>query len=235
MMATYGAGTGIRTADSTASAFGEGAALIRKYAASSSMPVVSMGDDSHHPCQGLADVAGIRRALGQDLKGKRLLVTWAQSVLSRSRSSTQAVLLAASRQGMDVTLAHPPGYDLDSEVLAKVEGNAVSAGGGFRITHDLDDSYAGQHAVYSRNWVSPEAFSERGYEGDREVRRAMDDSLRDWVCDAPKMNATETRFSSTPCPSTEAGRGPMRWPRGPAVSSMTSPRTGCMCKRLTWP
>ncbi len=200
VIASYGAGVGIRTSDARSSGFGEGAAFLREYAESSEVPVVCMGDDSFHPCQGLADLAGLRTFLGPDLKGKRILITWARGVLARSRSSTQETLLASSRMGMDVTLAHPPGYELDPEVISKVEENCASAGSAFRITHDAEGSYAGQHVVYSRNWVSTEAFSGGRFRGDDEVARAMDEHRANWVCNADKMRLTEDAFFLNPMP-----------------------------------
>lgn len=200
VIGSYGAGIGIRTDDGISTDFGQGAAFVREFASHTSMPVVSMGDDNFHPCQGLADLAGLRNTLGPALKGKRILVSWAPSVLARSRSSTQAVLLAASRAGMEVTLAHPEGYELDGEVFSQIEKNCAASGSTLRVTHDSDEAYAGQHVVYARNWVSRDAYRDGRYHREQEIQRSMDTRRASWRCTADKMNTTEDAFFLNPMP-----------------------------------
>lgn len=66
---------------------------------------------------------GYRQHLGKNLKKKKLLQVWARGKLCRSWSAPQGSLLANSRLGMDIVLAHPPGYHMDLEVQKIVEQN----------------------------------------------------------------------------------------------------------------
>jgi ornithine carbamoyltransferase len=147
VMSRYAAGLGIRILEDKIGAYGDGDDLLREYAHWSQIPVVSMAHDKYHPCQGLADVLGLREHLGQDLRGKRLLMMWGHGALARSWCSVQENLLICSRLGMDVTLAHPEGYDLDPEVIAAVEGNCKAQGTDFDIVHDPVAGYEGAHVV----------------------------------------------------------------------------------------
>ena len=56
--------------------------------------------------------------------------------------------------GMNVTIARPAGYDLDPEVMARVEKNCARAGTTLRVTDDVPAAYEGQHVVYAKSWGS---------------------------------------------------------------------------------
>ncbi len=198
VMSRYAAGLGIRILEDKISRYGEGDELLREYAAYTDIPVISMAHDRFHPCQGLADIMGIRQHLGRNLKGKKLLVTWAHGALSRSLCSVQEAMLIASRYGMDVTLAHPEGYDLDEEVLDWTKGNCEANGAKFEITHDSRAGYEGAHVVYSRNWMSPKAYEGGTYHKQEEIEKAL--KLTDWVCDAERMAVTNNALFTHPMP-----------------------------------
>ncbi len=198
VMSRYAAGLGIRILEDKISRYGEGDELIREYAEHATIPVVSMAHDRFHPMQGLADIMGIREHLGQNLKGKKLLVTWAHGALSRSLCSVQEALLIASRYGMDVTVAHPEGYDLDEEVLGWTKANCEDNGAKFEVTNDSRAGYEGAHVVYSRNWMSPKAYEGGTYHKQEEIEKAL--KLTDWVCDADRMALTNDALFTHPMP-----------------------------------
>ena len=198
VMSRYACGLGIRILEDKITAYGEGDGLLREYARYSSIPIINMADDKYHPCQGLADVLGLRQAFGSDdLRGKKLLQIWGHGALARSWCSVQESLLINSRLGMDITLAHPRGYDLDPEVIAQVRSNCAAAGSDFEILHDPHAGYAGAHAVYSRNWMSPNAY-DGGFQKEHEVKMALEHS--DWICDQERMEMTEEAFFIHPMP-----------------------------------
>ena len=156
-----------------------------------------MADDKFHPFQGLADIMALQDHLG-DLRGKTLLLTWAHGALARSWCSVQEHLLVASLYGMNIRLAYPEGYDLDPEIIAKVRENTEKNGATFEITHDPVESYKGVHVVYSRNWMSKDAYGEEGFEREREVQRAL--KYTDWICTEEKMKLTENAYFIHPMP-----------------------------------
>jgi ornithine carbamoyltransferase len=198
VMSRYAAGLGIRILEDKIGAYGDGDDLLREYARWSEIPIVSMAHDKYHPCQGLADVLGLREHLGQDLKGKRLLMMWGHGALARSWCSVQENLLICSRLGMDVTLAHPQRYDLDPEVIAAVEGNCKAQGTDFDIVHDPVEGYKGAHVVYSRNWMSPQAYKDGELDKPGEIEKAL--RYPQWICDAEKMALSNDALYIHPMP-----------------------------------
>ncbi len=198
VMSRYACGIGIRILEDKVSRYGEGDDLLKEYAHWSDIPIVSMAHDRYHPCQGLADIMGYQKHLGENLKGKKLLVTWAHGALSRSWCSVQEAILLGSRYGMDVTVAHPEGYDLDPEVIKASEHNCKEQGSKFTITHDPADGYKGAHVVYSRNWMSPHAYKDGEYLKQAEVDKAL--KYTKWICDAEKMKQSENAFFVHPMP-----------------------------------
>ncbi|MDD5557166.1 MAG: ornithine carbamoyltransferase [bacterium] len=198
VMARYACGLGIRILEDKIGAYGEGDALIREYARWSEIPVVSMAHDKFHPCQGLADVMGLRRHLGANLKGKKLLQVWGHGALARSWCSVQESILICSRLGMDVTLAHPEGYDLDPAVLDQVKKNCAEHKARFEITHDPREGYEGADVVYSRNWMTPHAYDSGEFDKAGEIEKAL--ALTEWICDAAKMKRTNDALFTHPMP-----------------------------------
>jgi N-acetylornithine carbamoyltransferase len=198
VMSRYACGLGIRILEDRIEAYGQGDELIRQYAEHATIPVINMADDKYHPCQGLADVMGLRQALGSDdLRGKKLLQIWGHGALARSWCSIQESLLINSRFGMDITLAYPRGYDLDPEVIDQVRANCAAAGATFEILQDSQAGYQGADVVYSRNWMSPKAY-EGGFNKGREVEKAL--QYRDWVCTPARMSMTNNALFIHPLP-----------------------------------
>ena len=72
--------------------------------------VVNLQCDLDHPTQALADLAHLVRLYGglENLRGKRLAMTWAHSPsYGKPLSVPQGVVALMTRFGMDVVLAHP--------------------------------------------------------------------------------------------------------------------------------
>ncbi len=207
VMSRYACGMGIRILEDKISAYGEGEALLREYAKWASVPVISMAHDKYHPCQGLADMMGWAEWLGNGvgkplnlevLKGKRLLVTWAHGALARSWCSVQEAILIGSRFGMELTVAHPKGYDLDPQVMAWAEENCKANGRLLKITHDPREGYQGAHIVYSRNWMSPQAYKSGRFQKEEEIEKAL--KYKEWICDKSKMGLTDDALFTHPMP-----------------------------------
>jgi ornithine carbamoyltransferase len=198
VMSRYACGLGIRILEDMVEAYGDGDELIRQYAEQATIPVINMADDKFHPCQGLADVMGVREAFdSQDLKGKKLLQIWGHGALARSWCSIQESLLLNSRLGMDITLAYPQGYDLDPEVIDRVRANCAAAGSRFEILHDSRAGYQGADLVYSRNWMSSNAYQD-GFDKQGEIEKAMQHG--DWICDEARMALTRDALFIHPMP-----------------------------------
>jgi ornithine carbamoyltransferase len=194
VMSRYACGIGIRILEDSVDAYGEGDAFIREFAGIASVPVVSMAHDKFHPCQGLADVMGLRARLG-DTRGKTLLQIWGYSPMVRSWSSVQESLLLNSRLGMNVRLAYPEGFDLDPEVIEATRANCAFEGATFEITHDQEAAYEGVDVVYSRHWMHPDRYA-LGREGDQKLSALH----RSWRATADRMSRTDDALFIHPMP-----------------------------------
>jgi ornithine carbamoyltransferase len=60
----------------------------------------------------------------------------------------------ATRLGMHLRIAHPQGFELDSEVLDKARQHAGRRGGSLEVSHDLESACEGADFVYARSWRS---------------------------------------------------------------------------------
>jgi len=198
VMTRYGCGLGIRILEDKIGTYGEGDALLREYAKYSGIPIISMAHDRFHPCQGLADAMGYRKHLGKNLKGKTILHAWGHGALGRSYCSVQESMLICSRLGMNVRIAHPEGYSLDEEVIEWTKKNCSENGSDFSITHDLAEGYEGANIVYSRNWMSENAYHGGELHKAEEVEKAL--KYTDWICDEKKMKLTDDGLFSHPMP-----------------------------------
>lgn len=198
VMARYACGLGIRILEDKIGAYGEGDVLLREYAKYSDIPIVSMAHDRFHPCQGLADVMGYRKHLGKDLKGKTILHAWGHGALVRSHCSVQESMLICSRMGMNVKVAHPEGYSLDEEVIEWTKKNCSENGAEFTVINEVTEGYKDADVVYSRNWMSNDAYRDGELHKDEEVKKAL--KLTDWICDEKKMKLTNNGLFSHPMP-----------------------------------
>lgn len=198
VMSRYACGIGIRVLEDKVGYYGEGDELIREYAKWATIPVVSMAHDKFHPCQALADVMGAMEHLGADLRGKKLLQIWGHGALARSWCSVQESLILNSRFGMNITLAYPEGYDLDPEVIEQTKKNCAENGAKFEIIHDPVEGYRGAHIVYSRHWMSPQAYRDGEFLKQQEIEKAM--KHKEWICDVEKMKLTDNGFFTHPMP-----------------------------------
>ncbi|HPZ07122.1 MAG TPA: ornithine carbamoyltransferase [Candidatus Eremiobacteraeota bacterium] len=198
VMSRYACGIGIRILEDKVTYYGEGHELLQEYAKWADIPVVSMAHDKFHPCQGLADVMGMRKHLGKDLRKKKLLQIWGHGALARSWSSVQESILISSRFGMDVTLAYPEGFDLDPAVIEATKKNCEEADGKFEISHDPYACYDEVDVVYSRHWMSPRAYQNGEFLKSKEIELAL--KYPEWICDTQKMKRSNNALFSHPMP-----------------------------------
>ncbi len=135
-------------------------AIIRDFAAYCEKPVVNLESARRHPCQELADALTLREKLG-DPRGRRFVLSWTWHPKQLPTAVPASAALAAARNGMEVVIARPPGYDLDPA--------------------DLDDALHGASAVYPKSWGALDLF------GDAEADLARRAGFRDWRMTAARL------------------------------------------------
>jgi ornithine carbamoyltransferase len=160
----------------------EGNAYMREVAEHASVPVINLQCDVDHPTQTLADLMTIREQRGEDLRGMRVAVSWAYAPsYAKPLSVPQGLLMLLPRFGIDVVLAHPPGFDLMPHTLEKASKGATDGRGSIEFTEDMDAAFEGADVVYPKSWGRLDLFTDE--------RAALADAARyaDWICDERRM------------------------------------------------
>ncbi|MEA3308287.1 MAG: ornithine carbamoyltransferase [Chloroflexota bacterium] len=151
-------------------------------AEASRSPVLNMQCDKYHPHQCLADLMTIQEKFGKDLRGKKIVVSWAYaSSYLKPISVPQSLILQMPRFGMDVTLSHPPEFKLMPDVMEMAREEARKAGTKFEVVHDMEEGFKDADVVYAKSW-GPLMTTADPDEGKR-----IQDSYQDWITDARKM------------------------------------------------
>jgi N-acetylornithine carbamoyltransferase len=95
---------------------------------------------------------------------------------------------------MQVTLAHPLGFEVDDAVLQKCRRFADDSGGGIKVQNDMASACRGAEVLYARSWGSTKYWEDS--EREAMVKRA----LQGWRVDAPLMATTANAFLMQPLP-----------------------------------
>ncbi len=154
MYEIFGDAVGIRILDKAIDyKYGEGHRVIREVAKHAKVPVINMADDQEHPTQALGDIMTMEEKLG-NVKGKKFVIMWGYAPVIRGYSSIHADILIATRFGMDVVVAHPPGFELPEKYVEWAKQNARESGGSIEFVNDYRQALEGAHVVFPRSWCS---------------------------------------------------------------------------------
>jgi len=135
--------------------YGEADRMIREFAYWSDIPVINMEDDMYHPCQAMADIMTIIEKKGRDLRGKKFVMSWAYSPsVEKPLAVPQSAITVASKFGLNITLAHPEGLELDPNIIDAVKENVRKYGGSFEIVNDMKEAFKDADVVYPKAWTS---------------------------------------------------------------------------------
>ena len=166
--------------------------------------LISLQSDSDHPTQSSADMLYLINEFGglENLKGKKVAMTWAYSPsYGKPLSVPQGVIGLFTRFGMDVTLAHPEGYDVMPEVEAIARQNCEKYGSKFHKTNSMAEAFTDADIVYPKSWAPFAAMEERTKlyaQGDKDGIDALEKKLlaqnaqhKDWACTEEMMKLTK--------------------------------------------
>lgn len=165
--------------------------------------IVDLQCDIDHPTQAMADMLHIINHFGgvDKLKGKKIAMTWAYSPsYGKPLSVPQGIIGLMSRFGMDVSLAHPKGYEVMPEVEAIATQNAKAAGGSFTKTNSMEEAFENADIVYPKSWAPFAAMEKRSnlYEkGDNDGIKVLEKELLAQNAKFKKWECTEKLMKST--------------------------------------
>lgn len=165
--------------------------------------ILNLQCDRDHPTQTMADLMHLQKTFGSldALKGKKIAMTWAYSPsYGKPLSVPQGVVGLMTRFGMDVVLAHPPGYDLMPEIGHIARRQASESGGSFEVTDSMAEAFAGADVVYPKSWAPYEVMQRRTEllrAGENDKLGALEQEClgmnaehKDWECTEELMATT---------------------------------------------
>ena len=165
--------------------------------------LVSLQSDMDHPTQSTADILYLINEFGglENLRGKKVAVTWAYSPsYGKPLSCPQSLITLLPRFGMDVTLAHPEGYDLMPELVDVAGKFAAESGATFKRTYNMAEAFEGADIVIPKSWAPYAAMEKRtnlyaagddaGIDALEKELLAENATHKDWCCTADLMAKT---------------------------------------------
>jgi ornithine carbamoyltransferase len=161
----------------------EGSAWMREIARWADIPLINLQCDVDHPTQTLADLMTLREHRGENLRGMKVAVSWAYAPsYAKPLSVPQGLATLLPRFGIDVVVAHPPGFELMPEVIEKAQTAAEAGGSTLTFVDSMDEAFEGADVVYPKSWGRIDAFSNEAV--------ALADSARfeDWICDGRRLS-----------------------------------------------
>jgi knotted carbamoyltransferase YgeW len=137
----------------------------------------------------------------EQLKGKKIAMTWAYSPsYGKPLSVPQGIIGLMTRMGMEVSLAHPKGYDLMPEVEDIAKKNAAVSGGKFIKSNSMTEAFKNADIVYPKSWAPYAAMDKRTNlygKGDFDGIKALEKELlahnalhKYWECTEEMMSIT---------------------------------------------
>ena len=152
----------------------------------------------------MADMLHVIHYFGgvENLKGKKVAMTWAYSPsYGKPLSVPQGVIGLFTRFGMDVTLAHPEGYDVFPEVEEVARKNCEKYGSKFHKTNSMAEAFKDADIVYPKSWAPFKAMEKRSelyVKGDQKGIDELEKELlaqnaehKDWTCSEEMMKLTK--------------------------------------------
>ncbi len=118
--------------------------MLIEFASNSSIAIINGLSDLHHPCQALADLMTILEKKGK-LRDIRL------AYIGDGNNVANSLIEAASRMGINLTIACPKEYEPDPDVLKRARASAKSE---IVILRDPKKAVNGADVVYTDVWVS---------------------------------------------------------------------------------
>lgn len=186
---TYGDGIATRVfGEQFGFHYGKGNKLIREMARWADIPVISMECDMFHPHEPLEELMTIKDRLGT-LKNLKVVYSWAYAPsVWKPVSVPQSLLLGWTKYGMEVTLAHPVGFDLDPKILQECRKNADRYGGSFEVTNDMNKAVEGADVVNAKAYHSLKLCPPAVPEFNEEKMKEEFNKHKDWIMNQAKLD-----------------------------------------------
>lgn len=144
---------GVRTAPEIGSSTDP---ILESFAKYSEVPVVNLESNREHPCQALADIMTIKEKL---VNPRKMVFTWLPQVKSTPKATAHSISMIGPFLGMETTIIHPPGYELDEDYLRFSTEIAKKSGSKLIVEiaetgEERDRFFKDADIIYGKSWVS---------------------------------------------------------------------------------
>lgn len=123
-------------------------------AQASQIPVINALTDFLHPCQAMADLYTLKEKRG-DLSSIKL------AYIGDGNNVCHSLLFAAAKTGMTISVASPPGFEPNPDILQQAEIDGKDTGIKILCTTDPVEAVRDADAVYTDVWASMGQESEK--------------------------------------------------------------------------
>jgi len=127
---------------------------VEELAAHTDIPVINALTDSYHPMQSLADLMTILE-LKDRLTGLKL------AYVGDGNNVAHSLLVVAGKLGINMTIACPPGYEPDSEVVDFATSSIRNLNHTITVTDDPFEAARDADIIYTDVWASMGQEAER--------------------------------------------------------------------------
>ncbi len=122
-------------------------AEVEELARYAEIPVINGLTDYLHPCQALTDVFTVVERKGK-AKGLKL------AYVGDGNNMVNALLHTCAKVGMDISVATPPGYAPNPQVVLEAKAAAAEHGSKVTLVTDPKDAAVGADVLYTDVWAS---------------------------------------------------------------------------------
>lgn len=154
---------------------------------SAKIPVFNMESAVYHPCQAMADLLTIRE-LHEEFKGRKVSIVWSSHPRPLPVAVPNSILLATTLVGMDVTVAHPEGFELHEGILTMAKDFSTKSGGQLRVVHDREEAAKDADVVYAKSWGGLGRYEDPQAEADLRKKNEH------WIVDRQFMDLTRRGY-----------------------------------------
>ena len=147
---------------------------FKKIMDTATVPIVNLESALYHPCQALADAATIREQFKGNVRGKKFVLSWSWHPNSLAQAVPNSALLMATRLGMQVTIARPEGFELDSQIMQVADSYACKYGYSILETDDQDSACEGADIIYAKAWGAHLRYD------DPDAEQHLRNQFQDW-------------------------------------------------------
>jgi ornithine carbamoyltransferase len=127
---------------------------IAELAKTSSVPIINALSDAYHPLQAVTDILTISEAFPK-LEG--LKVAW----VGDANNVLYDLLIACAKLGINVSVATPPEYPVDANILKISREAATSTGAAIETFNKPEAAVKGANILVTDTWVSMGQESEK--------------------------------------------------------------------------